>query len=186
MNPTQITALQTHIGTVADGFWGPKSIAACQKHLRSMMPKDSPWPASDSASLRKFYGGPGDESGLVNLPVEGLGVRYEGQRVKTVRCHGKVAESLLRVTEQLSCTHPEILADYNGCFNFRRMRGGTSYSLHAYGAAIDFCAGVNGNPTAWPVRAAMPIEVMETFAREGWIAAGAFWGRDAMHFQATR
>jgi hypothetical protein len=32
----------------------------------------------------------------------------------------------------------------------------------------------------------MPIQVMEEFAKEGWLAAGAFWGRDAMHFQATR
>jgi hypothetical protein len=32
----------------------------------------------------------------------------------------------------------------------------------------------------------MPLEIMEAFAREGWLAAGAFWGRDAMHFQATR
>jgi hypothetical protein len=27
---------------------------------------------------------------------------------------------------------------------------------------------------------------MEEFAKEGWLAAGAFWGRDAMHFQATQ
>jgi hypothetical protein len=32
----------------------------------------------------------------------------------------------------------------------------------------------------------MPIEVMECFAREGWLSAGAFWGYDAMHFQATQ
>jgi hypothetical protein len=32
----------------------------------------------------------------------------------------------------------------------------------------------------------MPIEVMEEFAKEGWLPAGAFWSRDAMHFQATR
>jgi hypothetical protein len=32
----------------------------------------------------------------------------------------------------------------------------------------------------------MPIEVMEEFAKEGWLPAGAFWSRDSMHFQSTR
>ena len=66
------------------------------------------------------------------------------------------------------------------------MRGGSLPSLHARGAAIDLDPGTNGLHTPWPTRATMPLEVMECFAREGWLAAGAFWGRDAMHFQATR
>jgi len=66
------------------------------------------------------------------------------------------------------------------------MRGGTSYSLHARGAAIDLDAENNGNLTHWPTAATMPLEVMECFAREGWLSAGAFWGRDAMHHQATQ
>jgi hypothetical protein len=32
----------------------------------------------------------------------------------------------------------------------------------------------------------MPIEAMEAFARVGWLAAGAFWNRDAMHYETTR
>jgi hypothetical protein len=27
---------------------------------------------------------------------------------------------------------------------------------------------------------------MEAFARVGWLAAGAFWNRDAMHYETTR
>jgi hypothetical protein len=44
----------------------------------------------------------------------------------------------------------------------------------------------NGNHAHWPLTADMPLVVMEEFAREGWLSAGAFWGRDAMHFQATQ
>ncbi len=40
--------------------------------------------------------------------------------------------------------------------------------------------------TSWPVAATMPIEVMEEFAREGWIGLGWQIGRDSMHFQPTR
>ena len=186
MTTDQIKAIQAKIGTVPDGFWGPKSIAACQKHLRSLMPKPHPWPNTDQASLQKFYGSPGDESRLASIDVSGLDVRYENKPVKTIRVNKACADSLLRVLTRLEVTAPGILRKYAGCFNNRNMRGGSTPSLHARGAAIDLSAEFNGNHTAWPVAATMPIEVMEEFAKEGWISAGAFWGRDAMHFQATR
>jgi len=186
MKTDQIKAIQERVGAVPDGFWGPRSIASCQSHLRKLMPPLNPWPGTSQGELTAFYGNAGDEFKLVNLDVSDLDVRYDGQKVKTVRCNGKVAESLKRVLVSLSHTHPEIIRDYCGCFNDRPMRGGSTPSLHARGAAIDFCAGDNGNHDSWPVKATMPIEVMEAFAREGWLCAGAFWGRDAMHFQATR
>lgn len=185
MTRAQIIAMQDRIGTTPDGFWGPKSIAACQRHLRGLMPSPNPWPKADQASLTRFYGSPGDESQLVALNVEGLGIRYDGQAVKSIRCHDKVADSLKRILTSLSKTHPGIMNQYAGCYNNRTMRGGSLPSLHARGAAIDFAPETNGNKTPWPVVADMPLEVMEAFAREGWTPAGAFWGRDAMHFQAT-
>ncbi len=188
MTTAEIKALQTHVGTIPDGIWGPKSIAACQKHLRDLMPKVSPWPGTSQAELTAFYGTPGDESKLVNLDVSDLDVRYEGSKVKTIRCHGKVSASLRRVLVEVSKTRPEVLRDYNGCFNNRPMRGSSTPSLHARGAAIDFCADTNGLNSSWPTQSDMPIEVMEAFSREGWISAGAFWtgGRDAMHFQSSK
>lgn len=184
MKTNQIKAIQSRLGVEPDGFWGPKSIAACQRHLRKLMPVPNPWPKTDQASLAAFYGAAGDESKLTNLDVTGLGLKYEGKAVKTVRCHQRVSASLRRVLQSLSC-HADILAEYAGCFNNRPMRGGSLPSLHARGAAVDFAPDTNGNLTSWPVKATMPFEVMEAFAREGWIEAGAFWGRDAMHFQAT-
>lgn len=186
MNQAQIKAMQARIGVLSDGFWGPKSIAACQKHLRQLMPSPNPWPKSDQASLQAFYGSPGDESKHVVIDVTGLGLKYDGKPLTKVRCHGRVSGSLLRIYQALSKTHPEILAGYAGCYNNRAMRGGSTPSLHARAAAVDHDAGRNGNHTAWPVRATMPLEVMEAFAREGWLPAAAFWGRDAMHFQATQ
>lgn len=185
MTQEQIKAMQRKIGVDDDGFWGPKSVAACQKHLRSLMPSPNPWPRTNQASLTAFYGRPGDESKLVNLPVVGLGIKYDGAPVRTIRCHAKVADSLYRVLESLSRTHPDILAKYAGCYNNRPMRGGSLPSLHARGAAIDLDPDRNGNHTHWPTRATMPLEVMEAFAREGWVNLGWAIGRDAMHFQAT-
>jgi hypothetical protein len=184
MTRLQIMAMQKRIGVAPDGFWGPKSIAACQQHLRRMMPKAFPWPMQDQASLTRFYGAPGDESQLVNLPAP-VAMRYDGKRIRSIRCHKRVASSLSRALAAAHAVAPEVVADYAGCYANRPMRGGTLPSLHARGAAIDLSPSTNGNRTAWPVNSTMPLAVMEAFAREGWLSAGAFWGRDGMHFQAT-
>lgn len=187
MNAQQIQHIQTIIGAVPDGFWGPKSAAACQAYLRSLMPQPNPWPESDQASLRQFYGAAGDESQLVSLPVPAPArMDYEGREIKTIRCHRKVAASLSRALTAAFAACPEVVNVYDGCYNNRPMLGSSTPSLHARGAAIDLSAEENGNLVHWPAAASMPLEVMAAFAREGWLSAGAFWGRDAMHFQATR
>lgn len=187
MTKDQIKALQRHLGVEVDGIWGSKSTLAAKTHLRRLMPSPHPWPDSDQSSLREFYGRPGDESQLVGLPVPaGVVVHYEGKPVQTIRCHRKVSGSLGRVLFAISKVAPGILLEYSGCYNNRSVRGGSTPSLHAYGAAIDFAPDTNGNHAHWPTGATMPIEVMECFAREGWLSAGAFWSRDAMHAQATR
>jgi hypothetical protein len=155
------------------------------------MPDPSPWPLSTQDSLREFYGDPGDEANLVAIEFP-FPMYYGGQLVTKTRCHKKVADSLLRILKnigQRSSSSREILepvSDYGGVFNFRKKRGGTSYSVHAWGAAIDLDADDNTFKDPWPLVADMPLEVMEEFAKEGWTAAGAFWGYDAMHFEACQ
>jgi hypothetical protein len=186
MNKQQIIALQSRIGAIPDGFWGPQSIAACQKHLRALMPKPNPWPEQSQSALTAFYGPTGD-SRLTRISVRGMGVRYDGQPVSGISVHQKCADSLARVLTAISKSpFAGILGEFGGVYAHRPMRGGSLPSLHARGAAIDLAPGTNGLHTHWPTRATMPLEVMEMFAEEGWLAAGAFWGRDAMHFQATR
>lgn len=176
---------------LVDGFWGPRSQSACRAYLRSKMPKNNPWPASDQASLRRFYGEPGDEKNLVMIEFP-YPMFYDGQRATRTRVHRRCAESLLRVLVSIKSmlpSHPgarDEAEDYGGIFNFRPKRGGTTWSLHAWGAAIDLDADDNSFRDSWPMKADMPLEIMEEFAKEGWLSAGAFWGYDAMHFQATR
>jgi hypothetical protein len=187
MTPANIKKLQERIGAEPDGFWGPRSIAACQAHLRKLMPKKSPWPKSDQTSLRAFYGAPDDNSVIVTVDAPAWLRLYDtDKKVSKISCHEKVAESLLRALNAAYEVAPNFAKRYFGCHVDRLMRGGTKPSLHAYGAAIDVAASTNGNKDAWPVQSDMPIEVMECFAREGWLSAGAFWGRDAMHFQSSQ
>ena len=185
MEKSQIIATQRRIRVEPDGFWGPVSDAACKAYLRKIIDQSpNKWPKTDQASLTAFYGTPGDESRLINLPVPN-GVYYDGEPVKTICCHEKVSESLDRIIRKLVKEWPNITAHYDGCYNNRKMRGGSLPSLHARGAAIDFMSSSNGNKDHWPVVADMPIGVMEIFAAEGWVSAGAFWNRDAMHSQAS-
>lgn len=191
MNTEEIKKIQSKIGVIPDGFWGPKSIVACQKYLRALMPNPNPWPKSDQASLYRFYGNPGDEKNLVivDFPFKTL---YEGKEVKKFRCHKKVADSLVRVLKSIGEKYGkdrgimEEAEDFGGVYNFRNKRGGSSYSVHAWGAAIDLDADDNTFRDSWPMKSDMPFEIMEEFAKEGWLSAGAFWGYDAMHQQATR
>lgn len=191
MNQTEIKAMQSKIGTAPDGFWGPKSIAAVQKHLRGLMPKPHPWPKSDEASLKRFYGAAGDESQLVTFDFP-YPIYYEGKLTRRGRCHRKVKDSLLRVLHEIGDRWQarrdimEEAEDFGGIYANRTMRGGSTISTHARGIAIDMDDDDNGNKVSWPVVADMPLEIMEAFAREGWLSAGAFWGRDAMHHQATQ
>lgn len=183
----KISELQRHVGTEPDGLWGMKSAAACQAYLRSLMPQDNPWPKSDPDSLTRFFGKPGNEANLVNLDVKGLGLCYEGAKLRTIRCHEKVGDSLHRILTVISKgPDAELLKKYAGCYNYRVMRGGTSLSCHAWGIAIDLAPDTNGNRMPWPKIATMPITVMEAFSREGFLSAGSAWSRDAMHFQATQ
>lgn len=197
MNQAEIIRTQLRVGTTGDGFWGPKSIAACQAHLRKLMPSPHPFPAEGTTAFNKFYGPHGEKNGFtppgknITLPFT---VYYEGQAKQSLTAHVKCADSLLRVFQDLAQVYPTTqdrqkagILVYDGLYNPRLKVGSTtSWSMHAWRVAIDLNAGKNGNKTAWPVKATMPIEVMECFAKEGWLSAGAFWGRDAMHFQATR
>lgn len=193
MNQTQIKIMQEAIGAEPDGFWGPKSVSACQRYLRAMMPKAHPFPKQDQKSLSVFYGPAG------RVPMRQVGVPfkmflYDGPKlVKSISIHEKLAPSLERVLKELGKRYKTDedrsvagINRYFGTFVNRNMRGGSLPSLHARAAAIDFDANRNGLYTHWPTRANMPLGVMEIFAREGWLSAGASWSRDSMHFQASQ
>lgn len=194
MNEAEIIRTQERIGTEGDGAWGPKSVEACQKYLRDMMPSPHPFPAENSQEFLAFYGPHGNghtpPGKKITLPFT---IFYEDKPVTTLTAHEKCADSLLRVFERLAKAFPDEksrkaagILTYDGLYNPRLKRGSsTSWSMHAWMNAIDLNAEENGNSTHWPVASTMPIEVMECFAQEGWLSAGAFWGRDAMHFQAT-
>lgn len=187
MKKDEIVNLQERVGTKPDGIWGPKSKKACKDHLKKLMPSPNPWPMPDEESMIEFYGHPQDNSVIVGVKApDWLKLYNTVTPMQKIWCHHKVAQSLLRALEAAHAVCPEEVSRFYGTHVDRPPRGATSgWSKHAFGAAIDLDADANRNHDRWPQESSMPIQVMEEFAKEGWLAAGAFWGRDAMHFQAT-
>lgn len=155
------------------------------------------WPLQRDCA--KFYGNPATASGnasakwekenlvLIPCPWE---LRYDGKPVKGIRIHKKCADSLSRILNRIweRCGRSQAEIDrigmsvYGGSYNFRKMRGGSSLSMHSYGCAVDFDPARNGLGNAKP---AMDRRVIEEFEREGW-EWGGHWSRpDGMHFQAA-
>jgi hypothetical protein len=76
-----------------------------------------------------------------------------------------------------------------GGYMHRRMRGGSAWSMHAYGCAIDFFAGPNGLTTRCPTALFCGREYVKFFdiwEKHGWVSLGREIGRDWMHVQAAR
>ena len=78
---------------------------------------------------------------------------------------------------------------YAGAYNKRKMRGGTQWSMHAYGCAIDFYAEPNGLRMACPEALFCGAEYkpfLDIMEQHEWLPALRLWGKDAMHFQRAR
>lgn len=83
------------------------------------------------------------------------------------------------------------IVTFDGCFNIRLIRGGSSSSLHSWAIAIDFCAKKFplGMTRAGAVAAGV-IPFSQTFIdcwkQTGWDWGGDFARADMMHFQISR
>ena len=192
MTRNQIIGIQTTIGAEPDGFWGQKSMAACRAYFdgliasRHKVEGGNKVPRPDDASMRAYYGEPCDDGNLVKIDVSGLGICYGNKPIQSISCHRRCAESLLgALTDIANSQWRSILNYYAGVYNPRKMRGGSRYSKHAWGAAIDLDPDNNGLRQHWPTSADMPFGICEIFATWGWTPAAVYWSRDAMHFERT-
>jgi hypothetical protein len=116
-------------------------------------------------------------------------------KVTKMRCHKLVADAFLSVFNELLATYGyerlvELGIDlYGGCFNFRKMRGGTSWSKHAWGIAIDLDPARNTlKETSKTARFARPEykQMIDIFYKHGFISLGREQNRDFMHFEYAK
>jgi hypothetical protein len=192
----KIKAVQRKLHLVADGIAGKLTWSAIYDDVVGVSksavetPQASIIPNDTQEDIERVYGDAGDESNLVRFTFPYAMKLYGETPIKTHRCHKLVKDDLEAIFQDIYDTFgmdyikKHHLDHYDGCFNYRKARGGSSTSRHSWGIAIDIAADLNGNRTRKP-KADMPWEVIEIFERYGWKSGGRAWGRDFMHFART-
>jgi hypothetical protein len=113
-------------------------------------------------------------------------------KVSKMSCHHLVADNFLGVFKDLLAHYgyekiKELGIDlYGGCFNFRKMRGGTDWSRHSWGIAIDLDPERNllkeTGLTARFARAEYK-PMIDIFYKHGFVGLGPEKNYDWMHFE---
>jgi len=198
-------------GTI-DGWMGPNTEEALNAFLfkkttgkAEVIPREPLGTAPGGGSIPKqsevgtVYGTPGpDIEGklvMIELPFS-LRIDWNlRQTARRIRVHKLAAEqlkaALIAVERHYGLAKMKDLGidRYAGCYNHRKIRGGTSWSMHAYGCAIDFYAAPNGLRTRCPEALFCKPEYkdfLDIMEAHEWLPAIRLWGADAMHFQRAR
>jgi hypothetical protein len=149
-----------------------------------------------TTNIIKKYGIP-NETGegyltRINLPYPMRIAWDPTHTVSTMVCHRLVADKFVAVFNDLLSHYgmaklKELGIDlFGGCFNFRKMRGGTEWSTHSWGIAIDLDPSRNKlKETSKTARFARPEykPMIDIFYKHGFISLGREKNYDWMHFQ---
>lgn len=155
---------------------------------------DNDWPQQTQSELEKYYGAVGTNQTKVQCPYP-LRIAWDTDKTITkFSCHEKVADSISRVLHRVHDHYgdqiPHLGLDlWGGCLNVRKMRGGTSYSTHSWGIAIDWDP--SQNQLKWgkdKANFAKPeYDVWwKLWEEEGWVSLGRTRNYDWMHVQAAK
>lgn len=145
--------------------------------------------------LMDVYGTPSDNPDYlvtIDLPYP---MRLAWDKSKTVtkmRCHKLVDEKFKAIFKDILAHYglPKIqelgIDLFGGCFNFRKMRGGSDYSRHSWGVAIDLDPERNKlKETSKTARFARDEykPMIDIFYKHGFISLGKEKNYDWMHFE---
>ena len=157
----QLLATENNIEAGAiDGFWGPQTEYAFEVLERVLIEDMEPeiwrpeellvenpnnWPVqTPEEKLIEFYGEVNENQISVDLPYPHRFSWDKSTVVNRFTCHEKVQTSLQKVLsgvldhyglEEIKRLRLDL---WGGCLNVRKMRGGTRYSMHSWGIALDY------------------------------------------------
>lgn len=158
--------------------------------------KQNDWPRQKD--VPEFFGPAGSPrctAGKVDLPIPFRIAWNKRQKIRRFSCHELVAVPMTAIFENAVRHYGEKeyrrleLDLFGGCYNYRKMRGGRSLSMHAYGIATDL--NPEKNQLRWGAdRAQFAQPEYQPFWKivmdQGGVPAGYAWGKDWMHFQFAR
>lgn len=153
------------------------------------------WPGEQELELVGFYGNVGENLTMVELPYVHRLSWDKSIKLSRFTCHEKVHDSIQRVLARVLDHYGEEaikklqLDLFGGCFNKRRKRGGTSWSTHSWGIALDY--NPDSNRLSWGREKAAFAKPeydkwWELWEAEGWVGLGRTANYDWMHVQAAR
>ena len=151
------------------------------------------WPSQDYKSMVKFYGNVGENQTSIVLPYT-MKLDWDLKTsIKKMTCHEKVAPSLIRIFTKIKDTYGDDISKlhldlFGGCLNVRKKRGGSTWSIHSWGAAVDLSP--DRNQLKWGKdKAEFAKPVYDKFWKivedEGWTSLGRKCNFDWMHFQSA-
>ena len=106
----------------------------------------------------------------------------ESLQATRLTCHRRLGPVLMRLFDDLNRRQMRpLIQSFGGCYCFRRKRGGTELSTHAWGIALDLNPATNRAGTIGD----MSPELVALFEQYGFEWGGRWSGRksDPMHFQ---
>lgn len=196
-----IRAFQRLNGLVVDGIVGPKTIAELwPAHLphrdrNPIIPKPlfGKWPRQKH--VRRFFGEVGKHQTRIKTAYSLKLAWNTRTRIQGFSCHEKVAGPMERIFQD-TLNHYGIdeikrlrLDMFGGCLNVRKMRGGSRYSMHSWGIAVDLDPANNrlrwGRDKASFARPEY-IPFWEIVEAQGAVSLGRARNYDWMHFQFSR
>lgn len=151
------------------------------------------WPRQ--RDMLAFYGEVGKNQTRLTLPFP-MRLAWKLETVvKRITVHEKVHDSAARCFGRIANEYSEAARRdlgidlYGGSLNVRKMRGGSRWSMHSWGIAIDFDP--SRNQLRWKApRPRLSKPDAEPFWRiweeEGWVSLGRARDYDWMHIQAAR
>ncbi len=151
------------------------------------------WPLQ--RDMEKFYGKVGTNQSKVHVPFPMYLAWGNKRLIEHITIHEKCNASLTRILQRIrdSYSPEQITANgyhiFGGSFNVRKISNSNNWSMHAWGAAVDFDPIRNqlnwGKNEAHLARAASR-KFWEIWEEEGWLSLGRTRNFDWMHVQAAR
>lgn len=201
-----IKAFQAAKGLPASGQADAATIAALRASStagavapvsREAAPPSAPpgrrWPHQND--VPSFYGAVGQSQVLLELPFP-MVLAWDKRRViSRISVHSRVAASAGSAFRKIESIYSPAdrralgIDIFGGSLNVRKMRGGSRYSMHAWGIALDFDPERNqlkwGAPKA-RLSHADAVPFWQAWEAEGWLSLGRARNFDWQHIQAAR